>query len=430
MFLEYYNLLEQPFGVTPDTRFLYLNRMYREALASLWYGIKERRGFMALVAQPGMGKTTLLFQLLERLRKTSARTAFLFQTTCDSDDLIRYLLLDLGILPAPDVPSMHHQLNEALLHEARAGRQFVFVIDEAQNLSASALESIRLLSNFETSQGKLVQIILTGQPQLVTVLSSPSMQQLKQRISTLSRLEPLNTCEVAAYIRHRLKVAGYPAGSLFTKGAAELIASESYGIPRSINNLCFSALTVGFALEKKEIGRKIVEEVVADQKVSWAHAKDGELEKQASQFTEPSLHSIPGHAPKIRIHGTTQVGVPRYATLASPVAVLVGLLLSAVSANGARHEPHLRFESRIELSAPCQSMPVCISAHTHRRGNLTQVAAQAPGRGIGFYVDDRIGVVEQQQSSGRPSCITAAMIPPQENGSGDALKITVGDRYE
>src|SRR5579872_6950279 len=142
MFLEYYDLLEQPFGVTPDTRFLYLNHMYRETLASLWYGIKESRGFMALIAEPGMGKTTLLFQLLQRLRTTGARTVFLFQTCCDSSDLIRYLLQDLGICPSSDVASMHYQLNEVLLREARAGRRFVFVIDEAQNLSEPVLESI------------------------------------------------------------------------------------------------------------------------------------------------------------------------------------------------------------------------------------------------------------------------------------------------
>ena len=121
MLLEYYNLLEQPFGVTPDTRFLYLNHMYCEALASLWYGVEERRGLMALVAQPGMGKTTLLFQLLQRLRSRSARTVFLFQTCCNSLDLIRYLLQDLGIFPAPDLASMHQQLNDALVREARQG---------------------------------------------------------------------------------------------------------------------------------------------------------------------------------------------------------------------------------------------------------------------------------------------------------------------
>jgi general secretion pathway protein A len=268
MFLEYYNLLEQPFGVTPDTRFLYLNHMYREALASLWYGIKEGRGFMALVAQPGMGKTTLLFQLLRRLRSGSARTVFLFQTCCNSLDLIRYLLQDLGIFPAPDLASMHQQLNEALVREARAGKQFVFVIDEAQNLSESVLETVRLLSDFETSQGKLLQIILAGQPQLISTLMRPEMLQLRQRISVTTSLDPLGPEDVSRYVAHRLGIAGHEGATLFTSGALQVIARESHGIPRNINNLCFGALSAGLALQRKQIDREIVEEVAADQ--NWS----------------------------------------------------------------------------------------------------------------------------------------------------------------
>jgi len=267
MFLEYYNLLEQPFGVSPDTRFLYLNHMYREALSSLWYGMKEERGFMALVAEPGMGKTTLLFQLLQRLRTTSARTVFLFQTCCDSSDLIRYLLQDLGICPAQDAASMHYQLNEALLREAKAGRQFVLVIDEAQNLSQSVLESIRLLSDFETSRGKLLQIILAGQRQLVNTLMKPEMLQLTQRISVTQFLDPLDSTEVGQYVRHRLGVAGYQGKSLFTHNALHLVAQESGGIPRNINNICFGALSTAFALGRKKIDCEIVEEVASDQTV-------------------------------------------------------------------------------------------------------------------------------------------------------------------
>ena len=265
MFLEYYNLLEQPFGVTPDTRFLYLNHMYREALASLWYGIEQRRGFMALVAHPGMGKTTLLFQLLQRLRRTSARTVFLFQTCCSSHDLIRYLLLDLGIWPSSDPVSLHYQLNEALFQEARAGRQVVFVIDEAQNLSESTLESVRLLSDFETSQGKLLQIILAGQPQLVNTLMKPEMLQLTQRLSVTNFLDPLDTEEVERYIGHRLGVAGYQGKPLFTSDALQLVAQESQGIPRNVNNICFGALSMAFAMRRKKIDRQIVEDVAADQ---------------------------------------------------------------------------------------------------------------------------------------------------------------------
>ena len=275
MFLEYYHLLEQPFGVTPDTRFLYLNHMYRETLASLWYGIKEERGFMALVAEPGMGKTTLLFQLLQRLRTTSARTVFLFQTCCDSSDLIRYLLQDLGICPAPDVALMHYQLNDALLREARAGRQFVFVIDEAQNLSETVLESIRLLSDFETPRGKLLQIVLAGQRQLINTLVKPEMLQLTQRISVTNFLDPLDAGEVAQYVRHRLGVAGHQGDCLFTPDALQLIALESSGIPRNINNICFGALSTAFALGRKKIDSRIVEEVGAEQNLRLLRARMG-----------------------------------------------------------------------------------------------------------------------------------------------------------
>ena len=287
MLLEYYNLLEQPFGVTPDTRFLYLNHMYRESLASLWYGIKEGRGFMALVAEPGMGKTTLLFQLLQRLRTTSARTVFLFQRCCDSSDLIRYLLLDLGICPASDMVSMHYQLNEVLLREARAGRQFVLVIDEAQNLSAPVLESIRLLSDFETSQGKLLQIILAGQGQLVKTLTRPEMLQLTQRISVTQFLDPLDSTEVGQYVRHRLGVAGYEGKPLFTADAMDLVARESGGIPRNINSICFGALSTALALGRKRIDCEIVNEAVADQSFKSLKRRMASTQETANKTPEP-----------------------------------------------------------------------------------------------------------------------------------------------
>ena len=294
MLLEYYNLLDQPFGVTPDTRFLYLNHMYRETLASLWYGVKEGRGFMALVAEPGMGKTTLLFQLLQRLRTTSARTVFLFQTCCSSSDLIRYLLQDLGVCPAPDIASMHYQLNQVLLREARAGRQFVFVIDEAQNLSESVLESIRLLSDFETSQGKLLQIILAGQRQLVDTLMKPEMLQLTQRISITQFLDPLDSNEVGQYVRHRLGVAGYQGKPLFTPDALQLVAQESGGIPRNINNICFGALSIAFALGRKKIDCEVVQEAAHDQNFKalsrrMARSSPRELAKETSATSDGSV---------------------------------------------------------------------------------------------------------------------------------------------
>ena len=264
MLLDYYKLAEQPFGVTPDSRFLYLGPKHREALASLVYGTESNRGFLALIAKPGMGKTSLLYHYLTYLRD-KARTAFVFRTDCDSREFIRHLMLDLGIdVTGMDLPAMHDALNRLLTDEMRAGRRFVLVIDEAQNLDEKVLESIRLLSNFETPWTKLMQIVLAGQPQLADRLASPSMAQLRQRISMVIRIEPFTPDEVNAYIDHRLWIAGCEKPAFLTVGARKLIADHSEGIPRNINNLCFNAMSLACALQRKTIDRDIIRDVIAD----------------------------------------------------------------------------------------------------------------------------------------------------------------------
>jgi general secretion pathway protein A len=264
MFLDFYGLNLQPFGVTPNSGYLYPSRSHREALASLYYGIESDRGFMALIARPGMGKTTLIFHLLEKLRP-GARTAFLFQTQCSPDEFLRFLFSDLGCDARNNDPvALRAELNEILLTEAKAGRRVVLFIDEAQNLSNSVLETIRLLTNFETPEHKLFQIVLSGQPELAERLALPELVQLRQRISIVTRISPLNTAEIPEYINHRLKVAGYCGDLLFAAGAMELIASHSEGIPRTINNLCFNSLSLGCARRKKVIDDSIVREVISD----------------------------------------------------------------------------------------------------------------------------------------------------------------------
>ncbi len=264
MVLDFYNLAEQPFGVTPDSRFLYLGPQHREALASLVYGTESNRGFLALIAKPGMGKTSLLYHFLGYLRD-KARTAFVFRTDCDSREFIRHVLIDLGIeVAGMDLPEMHEALNRLLTDEMRAGRRFVLVVDEAQNLEEKVLESIRLLSNFETPWMKLMQIVLAGQPQLADRLASPSMAQLRQRVSIVMRIEPFTPKEVDAYIDHRLWIGGCDRPSLFTADARKLIAEHSEGIPRNISNLCFNALSLGCALKRKTIDRDVILEVISD----------------------------------------------------------------------------------------------------------------------------------------------------------------------
>lgn len=263
-FLEHFGFIEQPFGVTPDPRFLHLGSQHREALASLVHATEENRGFVALIGPPGMGKTTLLFQYLEGLRHR-ARTAFLFQNARDTSELMRYLVADLGMgTCSKDLPELNQMLNGVLTEEMRAGRRFVLVIDEAQNLDSEVLESIRLLSNFETPWVKLMQIVLAGQPQLAEHLARPSMAQLRQRISSFIRLVPFTAEETNAYIEHRLWVAGCAGANPFTVGARTLIAEHSGGIPRSISNLCYQSLLLAHAAEKTQVKAEMVREVISD----------------------------------------------------------------------------------------------------------------------------------------------------------------------
>jgi len=268
MFLHFYGLREQPFGVTPDPRFLYLSPAHREALASLYYGVESERGFLALIAKPGLGKTTLLFHLLEKFRH-NARTVFLFQTQCNSREFMRFLLAEMGVgSQDQDFVRLHEQFNKMLLEESRAGRRFIVVIDEAQNLDASVLETVRLLSDFETPQTKLLQIILAGQPELADKLASSHLAQLRQRVSLLNHLVPLSVEESGRYIAHRLRVAGYAGEPLFAPQAMKAIARFTEGVPRNINNCCFNALSLGFALGQKVVDLAMVEEVIQDLDIS------------------------------------------------------------------------------------------------------------------------------------------------------------------
>src|SRR6266446_3015364 len=291
MVLDFYQLREQPFGVTPDPRYLYLSRGHREALASLFYGIETNRGFLSLVAEPGMGKTTLLFQLLQRWRG-HVHSAFLFQTQCDSRELIRYLLRDLGLkCDGEDFVRMHSELNEFLFRETLAGRSVVIFIDEAQNLTDNVLETVRLLSNFEATDKKLLQIVLAGQPELAQRLARPELAQLRQRLAVQARLEPLPAAEVGHYINHRLQIAGHQGTGLFTPGALGLIAERSRGIPRLINNLCFNALSLGCATQRRQITAEVVREAAADLS----------LETQAPRATLPQQQTPPRVAPGLRL---------------------------------------------------------------------------------------------------------------------------------
>ena len=250
--------------MTPDPRFLYLGPAQQEAFVSLAYGIEMGRGLMTLIASPGLGKTTLVLRLMEKLGD-SALTAYLFQTHANPREFLKNLLVGLGVEPAgQDLSDLQAQLRKLLIRSSQSGKRVVVVIDEAQNLDDAALEMVRMLPNFETPEAKLLQIVLVGQTALADILARPHLSQLRQRISIITHLAPLRGDEIEKYIHHRLLVAGYKGGRLFGPEVLALIAPFSRGIPRIINNLCFHALSLGYARDQKRIDVNTLQEVVAD----------------------------------------------------------------------------------------------------------------------------------------------------------------------
>ena len=388
MFLDFYKMREQPFGVTPEPRFLYLGESHREALASLYYGIESDRGFVALIAPPGLGKTTLAFQLLEKLQQSS-RSVFMFQTQCNSKELFHYLLNGLGVdAEGMGLVSMHNKLNQILCREMLAGRRFVLAIDEAQNLAPEVLETIRLLSNFETSRNKMLQILLIGQPQLAKTLASPELEQLHQRISVFARLEPFGSEETACYIAHRLQVAGYEGDPLFNPGALRLIAEESQGIPRKINALCFSALSLGCAMGRNEVDATMMEEVIADRDLESLLRKSVPRRVVPSPVTSSPAISSP--MPPSPTFFTNVASHPALPVLATPSSVL-----SSPEA------------LRPVLSSPVIPPPALSSYPAkHRRsfglwriGGASMAACAAVGIGILSLAPGRTGQSSQESSA-------------------------------
>jgi general secretion pathway protein A len=266
LYQAHFGLSQAPFNITPDPSFLYLSASHREGLAKLSYGIRARKGFVVLTGEVGTGKTTLIHALLNDLNG-SAHTALIFSTIVSPADLLRTVCEELGLIePKRSLQEIHDylvSLNEFLLESYRKGKNCALIIDESQNLSAEVLESIRLLSNFETSKDKLLQIVLVGQPELAVRLNSSELRQLKQRVMLRHHLRALSLQECCEYVSNRLKIAGGDP-AIFTANALESIYSYSGGIPRVVNVLCDNALLTGYALGRKDIDAKIIQEVAED----------------------------------------------------------------------------------------------------------------------------------------------------------------------
>lgn len=266
MYAAYFGLKENPFSLSPEPRYLFLSEQHRDALNCLVYGIQERKGFVLLAGDIGMGKTTICRSLLSSL-DNSVETALIFNTAVDELDLLETILGEYGIdIQGKSKTKKYYIdiLNEFLLKNFAAGKTAVLLIDEAQNLSHGVLEQIRMLSNLETETEKLIQIILIGQPEIKTTLMLPALRQLNERITVRYDLKPLSLREVRDYIMHRLAIAQGPGSLTFTTGAFSLIYNFSEGIPRRINALCDRALLIAYTKNINKINRKIIRLAVHD----------------------------------------------------------------------------------------------------------------------------------------------------------------------
>jgi len=265
MYKKFFGLRENPFNVNPDPRFLYHTKETQEALACLTYGIQRRRGFILLTGEVGTGKTTLLNKLLEWLRGERVATAFIFNPKLNVTQFLDFMMTDFGITCETRLKSqVLVRLNHWLLERYRAGETATLIIDEAQNLSMDVLEEIRLLTNLETSTEKLLQIVLSGQPELEQKISQPQLRQLRQRIMLRCKTFPLTLEHTQGYITERLRIAGGDAQPAFTPEAIETIHKYARGIPRVINLLCEHALITAMAEEQRPVPASIVEEVARE----------------------------------------------------------------------------------------------------------------------------------------------------------------------
>ncbi len=264
MYENFFSLKEKPFTITSNPNFLFLSKKHREAFSHLLYGIKERIGFIQITGEVGTGKTTLCRALLNQLDERT-KSAFIFNSNVTQPQLMQAIMEDLGIPPAQKGRgrSPFSALNKYLIEQLSLGHNVVLIIDEAQNLSEKLLEQIRMLSNLEGENQKLLQIILVGQPELQEKLNLPSLRQLRQRIAIRCQIEPLTKEELPLYIAYRLRLAGANGlGPVFENEALDEIYRYSAGIPRLVNIVCDRALLAGYALEQRGINGKMIKQCV------------------------------------------------------------------------------------------------------------------------------------------------------------------------
>jgi general secretion pathway protein A len=265
MYLDFYHLKKAPFHITPDPEFLFLSPSHKAALGALVYGIEERQGFVALIGEVGLGKTTILRSYLERVDQSQLRPIYIFNSNVSFSDLLKTLCREFGIeMLEEDIADTVNRLHQVLIEVYKQGRNVALIVDEAQHMPIETLEHLRMLSNLETSTQKLIQIVLVGQPEFDAKLNNHALRQLKQRLVIRGTISPLTDEESQDYIIYRLAKVVTVDEPIFTKGALRKIIKHAKGTPRVINVLCTNALLQGFGYRKQRISTKIIKEVIAD----------------------------------------------------------------------------------------------------------------------------------------------------------------------
>ena len=264
MYFEFYGLISEPFRTTPDADAVFFSPSHREALSSILYGIKERKGVIVVTGEVGVGKTTILRRYLKTAEPLPQKTIHIYNPNITFERLLITVLTQLGAQPAGEASEMVGRLHELALAEQRQGNTVVLLIDEAQCMPLETLEGIRMLSNLETANEKLVQIVLMGQPELEAVLDRHELRHVRERIAVRARILPLTKTESAEYIQHRLLQVSREQRSIFSSGALTFIIRTAEGIPRRLNILCDNALIAGFRLRQPIVSRAIAKQVIAD----------------------------------------------------------------------------------------------------------------------------------------------------------------------
>src|SRR5579863_147413 len=270
MYNAFFGFSESPFSLSPDPSFFYRSEQHEEALANLVYGVQARKGFIVLTGEVGTGKTTMLECLRDYLETQYIEFAFLFNSRINTDQFFEMIAYDLN-LPCPRTSKTEvlFALNQLLVEQAQEGRTVVLIVDEAHNLEWEVLEEIRLLGNLENRNGKLIQIILSGQPELDRKLDAPNLRQLKQRIVLRCNLQPFTLRDAVEYMESRLEKAGMPNQTVFSEELMAEVHTRAQGIPRVINALCDNLLLTAFAMESKTCDTAMLDEVCRDMRLEW-----------------------------------------------------------------------------------------------------------------------------------------------------------------